>query len=217
MSKIQTFLDTVCPNCKEPINAYVIRCPACDADIRETFTPNPSSINCKDRSTFFYVSVKKLAIMSAVTFGLYALFWFYKNWSYVNDHGNRKIMPLVRSIFSPITFYDLIKEICKAGAAQGIPCKLSAVWLSIAYLSLVLMDRGAGAGRKDDLFFIGLIGFFSFVPLLSVQRYINTLNTESPTPINEKFTVANWIFIVIGGFFLIASLLGGIGSSISHF
>lgn len=205
MSQIQTSLDMVCPNCKEPIDAYVVCCPACNADIRESFTPDPTSINCKDRSTFYYVSVKKLAIMSVVTFGIYALFWFYKNWSYVNEHGKNKVMPLARSIFSPITFYDLIKEIGKAGAAQGLPCKLPAALLAIVYLVVVLLDR---SGMGDRLFSLGgLFGFLGFVPLLVVQRYVNTLNTESPTPINSRFTVVNWIFIVIGGGLLVAAFL----------
>lgn len=29
--------------------------------------------------------------MSIFTFGLYELFWFYKNWNYVNEHTNHGV------------------------------------------------------------------------------------------------------------------------------
>ncbi|HEY9787149.1 MAG TPA: hypothetical protein V6D17_17300 [Candidatus Obscuribacterales bacterium] len=187
MTRTQTYLDAACPNCAEPINAYIIRCPACSVDIRETYTPDPRSINWKDRSTFYYMSLPKLAVLSLVTFGFYNIFWFYKNWTYAKEHGQRKIMPFMRSLFSPFFFFSLIKEMGKAGAAQGVPCQLHAVWLAIAYFALVSLGR-------VNVF----LGLLSWVPLLLVQKYVNTLNTDSPTPINGKFTIANWIFIVLG-------------------
>lgn len=201
MSHIQTYLDTTCPHCSEPINAYTIRCPACNVDIREAWIPDPRSINWKDRSTFYYMSVPKLAVLSIVTFGFYDLFWFYKNWTYAKEHGQRKVLPAARAIFSPFFFYGLIREMGKAGAVQGLPCRLSAVWLTIGYFVL------AALGRVNMIF-----GFLAFIPLLLVQKYVNSLNTTSPTPINSKFTVANWIFIILGVGITIYALVAQLSS-----
>jgi hypothetical protein len=158
------------------------------------------SRNRNEQSIFFYVSPVKLVVMSVVTFGFYEIFWFYKNWFYVKEHSQTKCWPLVRSIFSTITYYFLLQEIQKAGEVQGIKPSFALGVPAIAFFALT------ACWRLPDPF--GLVGIFAPFALLPAQKYINSLNTVTPTEINDKFSVANWVAIVIGGFLTLICMLG---------
>ncbi|MBS1998978.1 MAG: hypothetical protein JSS86_21780 [Cyanobacteria bacterium SZAS LIN-2] len=143
-----------------------------------------NSINRKDQSIFFYVSPLKLVVMSVVTFGFYELFWFYKNWTYVEEHTNRSFTPMFSSIFRFITLLGLTNEMAKAGAEAGQSKKLFGAFFAVLYFLLAMF---AGSSGLDSLC------------LVPAQRYINSLNTDSLTPINDKFSAVNWVAIVLGG------------------
>lgn len=184
-----------CPQCAAALPDYALSCKSCDADlrhteIRRTLTLN-NSINRKDQSIFFYVSPLKLVVMSVATFGFYELFWFYKNWTYADEHTNRTFMPMISSIFRFLTLMGLMNEMTKAGAEAGQTKKLHGTFFAVLYFLLTVIGRSSGL---DSLC------------LIPAQRYVNSLNTDSPTPINDKFSVVNWVAIVLGGGFQIVLL-----------
>ena len=194
-----------CPQCKSALDDYAIQCPACGLDLLQN-DPRPqwvlaNSINRKEQSVFFNVSPVKLMIMSMVTFGFYEFFWSYKNWYYVSEHTNRKNHPFVRSMFFYLTSFVLLGEFQKAGKPQNIAPGFPLPLLGLLYL---ILQFGAPILIPVTIPSIGTLA------LLPAQRYINSLNKNTPTPINDKFTIANWIAIVIGGalniFFIIRSL-----------
>ena len=49
---------------------------------------------------YFPVSLLKLVIMSTCTFGIYELYWFYRNWCFVRTREAPEIMPFWRAFFS---------------------------------------------------------------------------------------------------------------------
>lgn len=190
-------LNFSCPQCSTPLPDYAPTCKSCGLDLitNETRTPEQlaKSVNRKEQSVFFYISPVKFMVMSFATCGLYALVWFYKNWAYAAEHTNRKLLPpIIGTIFQVLTYNALLKEIAAAGLAhEGVECKLPRLGLALGFFALCMCGRGDG--------FILLIGMLAPLMLLPTQLYINKLNVNSPTPINDKFTVLNWVFMVIGG------------------
>lgn len=59
-------------------------------------------ISSRTEPLYFAVSKSKLAVMSIFTFGLYEIYWFYKNWKIVKEETGRKIHPFWRAIFAVI-------------------------------------------------------------------------------------------------------------------
>ncbi|BDZ73038.1 hypothetical protein GCM10025856_07570 [Methylophaga marina] len=49
---------------------------------------------------YFSVSTTKLKWLYLATFGLYGIYWFYKNWKLQQPYIDDKIMPVMRGIFS---------------------------------------------------------------------------------------------------------------------
>jgi hypothetical protein len=206
MTQAQTSSALTCPSCAQPLINYAINCSNCGLDLLANDPRSPEvlakSINRNDQSVFFYVSPLKLVVMSLVTFGLYEIFWHYKYWTYVKEHGGRKVWPAARAVFRFFTYYALMQEVQQAGHnQQQHNRRLPAVPLAVLYILLNLTWRLPG-----PLAFIG-----SLMPLVLVptQQYVNALNAKSPTPINNRFTPLNWVAIVIG---LILQLLSVAGS-----
>ena len=59
-------------------------------------------MNEESQPMFFPVSRLKLLVMSLVTFGLYEVFWFYKNWQLFKAATVRDISPFWRTVFSGV-------------------------------------------------------------------------------------------------------------------
>jgi hypothetical protein len=151
---------------------------------------------------FFPVSVKKLAIMSFFSFGVYEIWWAFKNWLYVKESLGQSIRPGWRAWFSIIFMYSLFKEIREFGQKHGVNESLQAGWLTTAWILLTFSSR-----LSDWCLFISLC---SFLPLLRVQKQINRINLamNPDCQINSKFTRGNWVLLVIGGILLVLDIVG---------
>lgn len=151
---------------------------------------------------FFPTSPKKLIVMSLCTFGIYEIFWFYKNWKFLKEKHNLKVSPFARAVFSIFychSFFKIVKEYSKQHQIQSDykPATLTAgfILLNILY-------------KLPDPF--GLVSFLSFIPLLPVQKTINVLkDTLVPeAEINSKFSGWNIVGIIFGVLWWAAMILG---------
>lgn len=142
---------------------------------------------------FFPVSRLKLVVMSVVTFGLYQMFWFYKNWRIVKLQTSTRIMPFWRAFFGYFFCYSLFILIRRVAVRQGIKPMLSpgmAFLLWVALSSLGKLRNGYSLGSE-----------LAVLPLLAVQNTIDRLNAAAGGDYNRnsKFTAWNWAAILIGG------------------
>ena len=80
---------------------------------------------------FFAVSRKKLIVLLIVTFTLYQLVWFYKNWALERRRGE-SVLPLARTIFAVFFCYSLFDRVRKRAARAGV--ELSAGLLATGYV-----------------------------------------------------------------------------------
>jgi hypothetical protein len=80
---------------------------------------------------YHHVSALKFIIFSALSFGIYDVFWFYRNWRFIKMRDGSNIMPFWRAIFSPIWCYSLTRDIARTAGISGIS---TAVAVAIVYL-----------------------------------------------------------------------------------
>jgi len=153
-------------------------------------------------SILFPVSPMKLIVMDTVTFGIYGLYWAYKNWRWFERDTNKKVVPFIEAIFLPLTLFDLCQKVRDLAWQKGSKEPLPIFPIAAAFFLL------NAAGRLPGAFC--LISLLSVLPILVVQGYINDLN-KSVNPdfeMNSKFTVWNWVGIVIGSIWLLLSIIG---------
>jgi len=156
---------------------------------------------------YFPVSKLKLILMSLCTLGLYELYWFYKNWKLIKTRTGQNLSPFWRAFFSFIFGYQLFKHIQVSADSNGCKSSINPGWLFIGYIVL------NATWRLPDPFFI--ISIVTFLPLLSAQGVINDLNlkTAPRAERNNNFSVTNFAVIIIGGLFVVLSVVGSFGPS----
>ena len=139
-----------CSECGHDISDEAHACPNCGAPVERL-------------ATYYPVSPYKFAILSVLTFGMYQIYWFYKNWAFIRERDHSDIWPWARTCFAPLTYYSLIADVFKGERPfPGIPG---------AYLLLNV------AWILPDPFWA--VSVFTFVPLLPSVNRINELNAVS--------------------------------------
>lgn len=153
------------------------------------------------QAPFFAVSPLKLVVMSICTFGLYELYWFYKNWQSIKLRERENIFPFWRAFFGVFFCYSLFDEIREWQKEHG-KGEMPAGWLAAGWIITTLMYR------LPDPFWA--ISMASVVFLIPVQKVVNNINQiEAPEhDANDKIRGANWIAIVLGGLLYALIIVG---------
>lgn len=151
---------------------------------------------------FFTVSPLKFTVMSIVTLGLYELYWIYKNWKIISDRRNLNLKPFWRAFFAYFYIYPLLDFIRKNGNEQGHSSDLKAGPIAAAWIIISLTWK-----LPDPLSLITMLAFITLIPAVKdIQRQTELISPGADT--NSKFSVLNWVGIVIGGFIFIMAVIG---------
>ncbi|HEX8617495.1 MAG TPA: DUF4339 domain-containing protein, partial [Thermoanaerobaculia bacterium] len=90
---------------------------------------------------FFAVGVRKLVVMYVLTFGLYQLYWFYKQWWTIRARDGEDIWPLARAAFAWFFFHELVKDINEEARVTRIDGTLPVGRLTALFIIAMLMSR----------------------------------------------------------------------------
>lgn len=159
-------------------------------------------MNEESQPMFFPVSRLKLLVMSLVTFGLYEVFWFYKNWQLFKAATVRDISPFWRTVFSGIFCYFLFKEIKDGAKSYCVYPKFSPFLLTIVWIGFNMCFRLPNP--------YGLVSNLSVIALLPVQETVNKLNcvaAPNHNP-NSRFSVWNIVTIAVAGSLTVLAIVG---------
>lgn len=150
---------------------------------------------------YFTLSTTKLVIMSVSTFGLYLLYWFYKNWVAINNSG-KNCSPFLRAFFTPIFAYSCFKHIKVSMRKNNVFSNFSAVKLAASYFILQ-----ATVNLPDPYCFIS---FLTFLPIITANNAATAIKkVQNPDYCNAtSFSFWNYLVIAPGATLLILGVLG---------
>jgi hypothetical protein len=151
---------------------------------------------------FFSVGLAKLAIMSLVTFGLYELFWSYRNWKCARKLTGESLNAPIRAFFYPVTSYFLFRRIEDCGLKYRILMPMNTGTLAFVFFLL------SASWRLPDP--IWLASNFSFVPLLAIQSAVNEINARVAPGADPNRRLGAWniVAILVGGAMLCLVVAG---------
>jgi hypothetical protein len=152
--------------------------------------------------TFFSVSKTKLIIMSLFSWGIYEIYWFYKNWKLMQGRTEKKIHPFWRAIFAIFFCYQFFNTVRDTADSYGIRTGINPGGFAVGYILLSLTYK-----LPDPIWLICLL---TFIPLLPIQGVINDINAKiAPNAeINNRFSWKNVVVIIIGAILSLLILLG---------
>jgi len=136
-----------------------------------------------DTSPYPYaISIWKLVIMCLATFGLYEIYWFYRQWKSFNSENKLKhgvIMLWILTLFSPLSSYYLFKHVSND-------------------VKEVNERKGLEAGALAILYFFLTRFWLGFLPLIPVQNKINLYweKKYQNKLVRSNFGLWNWIIVI---------------------
>lgn len=150
---------------------------------------------------WFTPSLFKLLVMDLVTFGLYTIYWNYREWAAVKAREGTPMMPFWRGVFSPIWFYFLLKRMAGEAGRLEPPLPLPAGLLALLYLSLILLTFTL-PGAWD------LLSCVTVIPILIANHYaIRLASARGALQIEQQFSALNWFGIIVGGILWLLNII----------
>jgi hypothetical protein len=120
---------------------------------------------------FFQVGLAKFAVMSLFTFGLYELFWSYKQWDAFGRRTGTKVNGWLRTIVAmPLFFFPLFRDISRTVAAMSSVRLRAPTLLAVCFVVILVVAFVPS--------WLSVLSALAVVPLLVVQRQINACHRE---------------------------------------
>ena len=194
--------------------------PNIDTEIPATGSPaiTDSQFTHQKQPAYFPVSEGKLMTLYILSFGLYGIYWFYKNWKLQENLMDKKIYPVWRAIFSIFFTHALFKRINKSASPLDKQHQFNANALATFFVaSIVISNILENLSSSDvlldapdfSLVITSLILFLiSTYPMLKVQATVNRINNDMLGYLNHKYSLWNYILIILGAFTWVMVVLG---------
>lgn len=158
---------------------------------------------------FFPVSEGKLITLYLLSFGLYGIYWFYQNWTIQQPKMDKKIMPLMRAIFSIFFTHSLFRIIDKSAEHLDKEHKFNANVLATVFVAAIVVSNVIDRLSLNSSAFIDMssntiiitsiiIFFFSVYPIVKVQGTVNRINGDLLGYLNYKYSIWNYLLMAIG-------------------
>lgn len=145
----------------------------------------------KNKTFSKVIPIWKFVLISIITFGIYELVWFYRNWKFLKREQNLKITPFLRTIFSTIFAWSFASYLKKFLKEKNIICNFSPVLIWISYFIIIII------WKLPDPY--GLLSSLSFIPLIPLVNSMNKYwKNQEQNLESKKFTWWQIIFIIIG-------------------
>jgi hypothetical protein len=151
----------------------------------------------------YVVAPRKFLLLMIGTLGIYAVYWFYRNWKLLNER-HQSYWPVMRAIFAIFFTHSLLREVDgilerKTPRYVWSPGMLATVYV-VSVLAGRILSRLNNVGIGGTV--AGLLALATLVPMVwslyQAQKAINVSQDDPEGSTNAALTAANWVWLVIG-------------------
>jgi hypothetical protein len=167
-----------------------------------------------DSPPYYVVGTTKFFLLSTMTFSMYFVYWFYRNWRTVSRRTGEAMWPVMRGVFLIFFTHSLFTDVDEFIKSKGKTFDWAPRLIATIFVILVIFSNITGQLSSNelipemvDVFTIALIPVLPLV-IMPAQRAINFASDDPNGEGNSKLTVYNWLWLILGGLFWAATLLG---------
>lgn len=167
-----------------------------------------------DTPRYYIVAPFKFILLSVMTFTLYFVYWFYMNWKLIKIDDNDDTWPPARGFFYIFFTHSLFTDVQESFKTQERqwdwrPAILATLFVIVTIIGN-LFDRIIPYETFPLLSTVmplasTLIATFLLLP---AQKAINAVCRDDAGSSNSRLTVANWVWMVLGGILWLLILIG---------
>lgn len=214
-----------CPFCAEEILSDAVKCKHCGEWLDKQPIVAQKIIERVEPHYSNAQAPWQLVLLSIISFGIYEIYWFYRNWKHLKTHKQLEISPLWRTvglfipIYSIVLIYRQFRDIRDYAKQAGCETFSSPGWLAFGYsflngisFRLSLYEwRLTDPGEILATTVLGLLlDLLRLWILVTVQKTLNRFwQKEQPDfEMRSKFSGKEIALIVVGGILWLLGLIG---------
>ena len=112
------------------------------------------------------ISTALFIFLSIISFGIYEVVWFYRNWKYIKEKEGGDISPFWRAFFSIFFITQQFRMMLNYAKKEGYKESFSPGWMTFWWFILALTGRAEGTG-----FFMSILTFLPLLGPLTATNY----------------------------------------------
>lgn len=179
------------------------------------YSPPEAEVNVpiEQENQYYVVAKRKFFLLSILTFGLYFVYWFYRNWRLIKERDSDDSWPPMRGLFYIFFTHSLFTDINEAIKTAGKDFQWSrgsvATATVVVTILTIIISRMSGEGigsPATDLISSALIIVLPII-VYPAQKAINFCCDDVDGSANSSLGLGNWIWIVVGSLFWLMVLL----------
>jgi hypothetical protein len=137
-------------------------------------------------------------LLSFLSFGLYTLYWFYKNWCFFKDLYEWDIYPIWRAIFDIFFVHTLLEQINDRAIAKGHSGISSNLWAT-GYVITSIVARILDRTLPPSIAVLAVL-LPPFLFLIPSVRQVNYLYGKArPNEHQPVFSSGEFVVLALGG------------------
>lgn len=163
-------------------------------------------------STDYIEYVKKqpvwaFCLLSFFTFGLYNVYWFYRNWRFFKDLYNWDIYPFWRALFAVFFTHTLLEQINDLAVERGHP-GVSSNTYATGYVVLAIVQRVLDRTMPASIALLPvlLMPFLFLIPSVKQLNYI--YEQANPNEYRAALSPGEMLALLLGGVVMVLAIVG---------
>lgn len=139
------------------------------------------------------ITTTQFLVLNFVTFGVYTLWWMYKEWRFIKEKENLDILPAARAIFSIFFIHSLFTRILDYAKSLGYSKSYSPVLLLVLYIFFTLTSS---ISMLSSLF--SLVWVFLMIPPFQASNFAKLQDSRFNSEYQSSFSTNQIILLVLG-------------------
>lgn len=149
------------------------------------------------------ITTTQYILLSIATFGLYAIWWIYKEWRFFRDKECLDIYPAVRALLLVLFIHSLSTRILDYAKSFGYTKSYNPTVILCLMVFFNLTVR-----LPDPLFMISFVWILVLVPVIKASNFGKLQDSSFNSEYQSSFSGKQFILLIAGGIFWFLVIIG---------